>query len=135
MSRLSGVIAVVFTAFAPWITKAVFGPEYGDAAPVLQVHIWAAVAVFLGVASGQYLTNEGLQRITLYRTLLGLAANILLNVLLIPLYGALGAALATLISYFFSVFSMAIFRNARDHSLLMARALLLFPVRQKPFSL
>ena len=60
--------------------------------PVLQVHIWSTIAVFLGIASGQWLVAEGLQFISLIRTALGLLVNLMLNLVLIPNYGALGAA-------------------------------------------
>ena len=42
---------------------------------------------------------ENFQKYILLTTLLGMSSNIILNVILIPRYGASGAAVATLISY------------------------------------
>ena len=54
--------------------------------------------------------------ISLYRTCIGLGSNFLLNLLLIPSYQGLGAAIATLVSYFVATFSLALFPQARSHA-------------------
>jgi PST family polysaccharide transporter len=84
---------------APWIVAAAYGPEFAAAAPIVSVHIWSSVFVFLGVARGQWLVNEGLQRFYLAATLAGAVLNIGLNLVLIPRWGGIGAAWATLASF------------------------------------
>jgi O-antigen/teichoic acid export membrane protein len=101
---ISLALAVFSTLFAAPIVKTVFGSAYLGSIPVLQVHIWSTIAVFLGVASGQWLLAERLQYISLIGTALGLLLNLMLNLVLIPRYGALGAALATTVSYSVAVF-------------------------------
>jgi PST family polysaccharide transporter len=123
MVRLSLGITVPLALASPLLIAAFFGPSYVDAVPILRVHIWAAIAVFLGVASSQYLTNEGRQKISLYRTLIGLAINVSLNFLLIPDFGAIGAAVATLISYSIATFSIFLFQHGREQANLMVIAL------------
>jgi polysaccharide transporter, PST family len=113
MAWSSVSIAVLVSFIGPIIISLLFGSAYAAAAPVLIVHIWAGVPVFLGVASSQFLTAENLARISLYRTGLGLLANVLLNFVLIPRFGALGAALATVISYTIATFSLLLFRKSR----------------------
>lgn len=81
---------------APWLTRMAYGMAYEGAGPILAVHAWANLFVFLGVARGQFIVNEGLTRFTLYATVAGAGLNILLNLLLIPKLGAIGAACATL---------------------------------------
>jgi polysaccharide transporter, PST family len=76
-----------------------YGDAYRGAAPVLSIHIWAAVFVFMGVAQSPWDIAEDLTRLSLYRTLGGAVINIALNIWLIPSLGALGAAIATSISY------------------------------------
>ena len=58
--------------------------------------------VFLGTASGSYFIIENLQMKSFTRTALGAVLNIILNLILIPRYSAIGAAVATLISQFFA---------------------------------
>jgi PST family polysaccharide transporter len=55
--------------------------------------------VFWGVAQGPWYITEGLVRLQLYRAASGAVANVLLNLVLIPRYQSMGAAIATVISY------------------------------------
>jgi len=123
MSALSISVATVVTLFADKLVRLLFGQSYEAAGPVLVVHVWAAVAVSLGVASSQYLIVENLQKISMYRTTIGLLCNLGLNLLLIPKHGALGAAFATLISYSFATISMGIFVQGRQQTVMMLRSL------------
>ena len=91
-------LSVFSTFFAAPIVKTLFGSAYLASVPVLQVHIWSTIAVFLGVASGQWLLAEGLQFIIFIQTALGLLVNLILNLILVPNHGALGAAVATTVS-------------------------------------
>jgi len=99
-------IALITTYFSDWIIIFLFGSQYEVASNVLVIHIWSIIFTAMAVVSGKYLINEGLQKITMHRHLMGLIINIILNYLLIPIYGIEGAAMATLISlalsnYFF----------------------------------
>lgn len=76
-----------------------YGPAYQAAQPIFAVHIWSTLFAFLGIAQSRWIVAEGLQIYNLYSRLAGLAANVLLNLWLIPIWGGLGAAVATLISY------------------------------------
>ena len=93
------LVALPMTLFSAALISALFGPAYSQAGPILAIHIWAAVFVFLGVASSKWYLAEGLQILHLKRTLLGALVNVCLNYLLIPRMGAIGAAWATLLSY------------------------------------
>lgn len=77
-----------------------FGSAYAASAAVLAVHIFSNVPVALGVAQTQWIANEQRSRFALYRTLLGCVCNVVLNLILIPAYGAMGAAIATVLSQF-----------------------------------
>ncbi len=85
-------IAIPVSIFSKELITIIFGAEFQSAAPVLTIYIWAGVAVFLGVASSQYLITENFTRLSFFRTLMGMVFNIILNLVLIPKYGILGAA-------------------------------------------
>jgi PST family polysaccharide transporter len=108
------VIALPVSIASGWLVPALFGDEYRPASVVLAIHVWSCVAVYLGVASGQFLVIRNLQAIAFYRTMLGLICNIVLNFLLIPRYGPAGAALATLVSYTVATFSLVLFSQSRS---------------------
>ena len=96
----SAFIACVFvTFFSEEIINFVFGNAYQDSAIVLSFHVWSGIFVFFGTAWSKWIILEGLQSVALKMHLLSLVSNICLNFVLIPLYGAVGAAVATTISY------------------------------------
>jgi PST family polysaccharide transporter len=99
---LSVTIAIAVTIFSDSIIRILYGSEYSDAAIILTIHIWAAVFVFVGVGGTNFFIIENLQIKTFTRTALGAVLNIILNFFLIPKYFGVGAAIATLISQFFS---------------------------------
>lgn len=96
---LSVGVALPLSFMSTYIVILLFGVAYAESGPVLSIHIWGAVFVFLGVASSKWLLAENRQILSFQRTALGLISNVLLNCLLIPKYGALGAAYATVISF------------------------------------
>jgi len=119
-------IAVPVTFLSTQVTSILFGNEYLPSAPVLTIYIWAGVAVFLGVASSQYLVNENLTKLSFIRTAVGMLFNVILNLIFIPLYGIVGSAVATLISYSISVFFIGIFPSTRNQLKLLLKSVLLY---------
>lgn len=119
--------ALVIMLFSSFIINILFGKEYAQASGVLSVHIWAGVFVFLGVASTHHLVAENLTKINFFRTILGAISNVILNIIFIPLYGIVGAAYATLISYAVSgYFSNILFKRSRIIFLMFIKSL--FPI-------
>jgi len=103
------------------------------AAKVLVIHGWATIFVFLGIVQSGYDITEGLTWAATQRATLGALTNIGLNFILIPRYGAAGAAVATLISYGCSAFLLNLVRKpTRPVFALQLRALLLFPFLFRP---
>lgn len=92
-------IAIPMTFLSGILMRTLLGEEYAQAGRILALHIWAGPFVFLGVARSQWLIAEDLSQFSFATTSLGAVTNILLNFLLIPIYGGNGAALATVISY------------------------------------
>ena len=96
MVTLPCFVAVV--ALADQIVGLLFGPEYSRSAGVLQILMAALVSIGFGTLAGLLASVLGLQwRLALYSTL-GAVANLSLNIVLIPLYGAYGAALTTVVT-------------------------------------
>ena len=99
IAAVSLFIALVSTILAPWIISILFGWEYLAAVIVLQIYVWSGVGLFVGVAINQYFLSENKTRATFFYNLLSMFLNIILNIILIPRLGLIGAAWATLISY------------------------------------
>jgi O-antigen/teichoic acid export membrane protein len=98
MVWLSIAIALPMTFLSTPIVVALFGAAYAESGPVLAIHIWASVFVFLGVASSQWFVAENRQILSFQRTVLGAVINIALNYIFIPKFGVLGAAYATVLA-------------------------------------
>lgn len=96
---LSISIALIVSFFSTWLVSILYGSAYDGAGPVLALHVWAGVFVFIGVLTGNWYLLAGLQKVNVFRNFLGAALNIALNFWAIPLWGAWGASLATLLSY------------------------------------
>lgn len=97
MVVLALTIALPTTFLAPWLIRTLYGSAFLPSAGVLCIHIWTGVFVFLGVASGNWFLVENYINKNLYRTVLGMAINIVSNLILIPLYGIYGAAISALL--------------------------------------
>jgi PST family polysaccharide transporter len=91
-------MALVMTFASGTVIRILFGPAYQASGAVLAINIWAGVFFALGAASERWFAVENLQRYSLYRTGCGCIANVLLNLILIPRFNILGAAVATVIS-------------------------------------
>ncbi|MEI6705242.1 MAG: flippase [Deltaproteobacteria bacterium] len=98
MAGISLLIAIPMSLCSGWVVTAMYGNAYQAAGPVLAVHIWASLFVFYGVAQGPWDLTENLTRLAMVRIVTGATVNILLNLWLIPAYGPIGAAAATVVS-------------------------------------
>ena len=126
-------IAVPVSIFSKDIINIIFGIEFQSAAPVLTIYIWAGVAVFLGVASSQYLITENYTKLAFSRNFIGMIINVALNFILIPKYGIVGAAYATLISYSLAVVSIVLFPKTRKQFFMMMKSILFVNLINKAF--
>ena len=93
-------IAIPMIFLSDWLIEILYGYQYSEAGNVLMIHIWAGVFVSLGLASNTWLICENLQKFLIVNTFIATITNIGLNYILIPKFGIVGAAWATIISYF-----------------------------------
>ncbi|MBE8968924.1 flippase [Nostocales cyanobacterium LEGE 12452] len=98
MTCISLAIALPMSFLSDKIIMVMFGSGYAEAGAILAVHIWTSLFVFMGLATSPWFIAEGLNHVSLGKTLFGAVLNIVLNLLLIPKYAGLGAAIATIIS-------------------------------------
>ena len=93
------VIALPVTILAKPIIYILFGSGYLESINILRIYVWSSVGLFLGWAVGQYLISENLIKTIFWLNFLAMLVNIILNLVFIPVFGLLGAAWATAISY------------------------------------
>jgi len=97
---LALIISLVMTVFSRPIISWLFGPAYLPTIPILRLYAWSSVGLFWSWAISQYLVAENALKMIFFVNFISMVANIGLNLLFIPSYGLLGAAYATLVSYF-----------------------------------
>ena len=92
-------LTVYFSLFAePW-TLLIGGGDYLDAVRTMRLLLLAVIPIgFSNIIGGQMLIPMGEEKKLFQAELIGAAANIVLNMLLIPAFASSGAALATTIS-------------------------------------
>ncbi|MDP5230866.1 MAG: flippase [Cellulophaga sp.] len=132
MAALGFSIVFPVILFSDWGINFLYGDAFALAAPVLNIHIWAGVFVFLGVANQKWFISENLQAYNILCLGLGMIANVVLNTLMIPKFGILGAAYATLISQFIaSVLAPVFFKKTRMSFFMMLESLLFISTFKK----
>jgi O-antigen/teichoic acid export membrane protein len=128
---ISVPVAIVISFFGSTIITLLYGDSYDGAGPMLSIHIWSGIFVFLGSASSMYLLAEGYTNISWQRTAVGAIVNVLLNFWLIPLYGGIGTSIATLIACFITTFYLLLIPKTRQQGILMLKSLFLIHLFQK----
>ena len=99
---LSIAQSIVMTLFAPFIVNILYGADYQNTISILQVLVWYTTFSYMGAVRNIWILAENKQKYLWIINLSGAATNVLLNALLIPIMGGVGAALASLITQFFT---------------------------------
>lgn len=123
------IIVIPVALCATPVVKLLLGNEYTAAGNILALHVWAGPFVFLGVARSNWLMTENLTKLNFATTSLGAISNILLNLYLIPIYGGIGAAIATVVSYAISSHLSSIFYPQLFNNTWMLTKALFIPFR------
>ncbi|MBI3995990.1 MAG: flippase [Nitrospirae bacterium] len=91
-------IVVLLSELAPWIIRICFGPEFSGAAPALALLAAALLFLFPTALFSSLFTALGLQRLFTVSSGIALGINIVIDFLLIPSYGYIGACVGTLLA-------------------------------------
>lgn len=122
-------VALPITFIAPWLVQFLFGAGYGESGMILRVHVWALLFMSLGLARSKWIVAENMTQLAMVASVIGAVTNVGLNLVLIPSYAGLGAAIATLVSYSaYAYFAMLLHERARVAFRQMSRALVV-PLR------
>lgn len=123
---VSVAAAVCFVMFAPIVIKILYGDAYMPAVGPLRIITWYTIFSYLGVARNAWIVCENKQKYLKYMYLSAVFINIGLNYLMIPLWGANGAALASLITQICTSFVLpCLWKDMRPNVKLMLDAFLL----------
>ena len=104
---ISIAIVVLVLICGPSAVNLLYGESYTASKSFLSIHIFTFIFISLGVAQNLWIVNEGVGQIALYKTIIGLIVCLVGNFVLIPKFGATGAAFVAV----FVQFSSAVASN------------------------
>ena len=111
---------------APFIISILYGKAYLGAVHTLQIAIWYETFAMIGNARGIWILCENKNKYVKYYLSIGAVTNLVLNAIMIPVWGINGAAVATLITQIItSVVAPMLFKETRHHTKIVLDAFLL----------
>jgi O-antigen/teichoic acid export membrane protein len=108
---------LILVSYPSLVIRNTFGAEYTNGALTLSVLAVGFFAHTIAGPSGDMLTAVGKQRLVMYDNILVAGINVVLNLLLIPRFSYLGAAIATTLSYFLmnAIYLIFVYREVGVH--------------------
>jgi O-antigen/teichoic acid export membrane protein len=91
-------VSVMFLIFGNFGVKLLYGKAYLPAATPLKIVTWYTAFSYFGVARNAWIVCNEKQKYLKYMYFFAAVLNVVLNIVLIPLWGAAGAALASLVT-------------------------------------
>ncbi len=120
----SVVMCVAITLLAPIVIKVMCGDGYAPSIDVLRVSVWMTVFSYIGSARSIWILAENKQKYLWILNLSGAVMNVVLNYLLIPTMGAMGASIASVATQLFvNVIIDFIIPPMRRNSLILFKGL------------
>lgn len=117
-------VSVLFVLLGDLAIRILFGVEYAPASMPLKIITWYTAFSYLGVARNAWIVCEGKQKYLKYMYLSAAIINVALNFVFIPILGASGAALASLITQICtSIILPFFFKGMRNNAKLMLQAI------------
>ncbi|AMV73150.1 lipopolysaccharide/O-antigen transporter [Desulfuromonas sp. DDH964] len=118
-------VAVPVTFVSGVVVSRLFGQDYAAAGPMLALLIWAGLFANLAVARNAYLLAMNWSRVLFGMVLAGALVNVLLNLVLIPRYGGMGAVIASCVAYWVAAHGGGLlYAPLRKSTQMLTRALL-----------
>lgn len=94
------VAGAVLAVAAPWIVRLLAGPEFDASVPIFRIYMLGLVAAAVNGIMGVQWIGRGLLLQASAITFAAGLANFLFNLFFIPRYGAIGAAVATVVGVY-----------------------------------
>lgn len=97
-NAIGWLLTISLAISSQFIISILYGEEYILSADVLSIYVFSNIFVCNGVALGFWILNENKGMITLARTLIGAVFLFIVNILLIPRFGLVGAAISAVLA-------------------------------------
>lgn len=94
------ILCLMFTIFAGLIIGILYGEKFVDSVAIMRLAVWYTPFSYIGAVRAIWILAEDKHRYLWIINLSGAIANVILNFIMIPHIGAMGAALASLLTQF-----------------------------------
>lgn len=119
-------VSVFFVLFGDLAINILYGEAYAPAAMPLKIITWYTAFSYFGVARNAWMVCNEKQKYLKYMYIFAAILNIVLNTVMIPVWGPAGAALASLITQIFtSIILPYCIKDLRPNAKLMLEAIFL----------
>ena len=119
-------VSVAFSLLANPIVRILYGAAYAPTAGPLRIITWYTAFSYLGVARNAWIVSYEKQHYLIYLYIGSAVTNVLLNAALIPVWGASGAAAASLVTQVSTILVFpALIKDLRPNVRLMIEAVML----------
>lgn len=122
---VSIVVSALFCIFGELVVWILYGDAYKSAVAPLRVITWFTAFSYLGVARNAWIVCEDKQKYLKYIYISSALLNVVLNFVFIPVWGATGAAVASLVTQVVTTLVVPFFiKDIRRNSILMIEAII-----------
>ncbi len=121
---LSLAQCIVMTVFADLFINLLYGKDFAESANVLRVAVWFITFSYMGSVRNIWILAKNKQKYLWIINASGAGLNVILNLVLIPRLGEIGAAIASVVTQVFSNFVIGfIMAPIRENNKLILKAL------------
>ncbi|GGJ14554.1 flippase [Paenibacillus hunanensis] len=118
-------ICIAVTLMAKPVISILYGKAYLESISILVIHVWACLFIFMRAALNKWIISEGLYRFELISQVMGALTKIIINLILIPLFGGMGAAVGTVFAFIVSSYAFTfMFKETRVSGMMMSKTLI-----------
>jgi O-antigen/teichoic acid export membrane protein len=109
-------ICIIMYFISPILINTLYGQAYTASVGILRLYIWSIVGFFMITVLNQFLLAKSKFKTILSISIIGMLLSLILNYILIPIYGIKGAAMTNIVAYtlpFIIVLSLKDLKNQR----------------------
>lgn len=122
---ISALVSLLFTIFAELIISIMYGEAYIPAVAPLRIITWYTAFSYLGVARNAWVVCKNKQKYLIYVYASAAILNVILNFIFIPMWGASGAAIASLAAQIATTMIVPFFiKGLKENSKMMLEAII-----------
>lgn len=123
---ISVIVSIIICLLSEFVIEILYGEQYLPSVMPLRIVTWYTAFSYLGTARNAWIVCEKKQKYLKYIYSASAVSNIILNFLLIPVFGATGAAAASLVTQIITTLIVPYFiKDMRKNTILMLEGIFL----------